>query len=271
MPDNSRTQFLRITAVQSPLVWGEKLQNLDYFTQALDGLTEKTDLVVLPEMFATGFITDRTEIAEPMHGRVMQWMQHAAARLECVVTGSIAIHVEGNYFNRLIWMRPDGSFETTDKRHLFRMGNEHQQFSPGSSQLVVNLKGWKIRPLVCYDLRFPVWSKNSFEDGEYGFDLMIYVANWPASRSFVWKTLLAARAIENQAYCIGVNRIGEDGKGIPHNGHSMVLDFKGRPLLCAPINKPSVDTVSLDYQELQSFRERFTVGLDWDKFSINGL
>ncbi|KAF0203387.1 MAG: carbon-nitrogen hydrolase family [Bacteroidetes bacterium] len=260
---------LRVSIIQAPLEWADKPKNLAYFTHELEVLNGTPDLIILPEMFATGFVMNPAEISEPMNGVIMQWMANNAAKYDCVIAGSIAIEEEGKYFNRLIWMKADGTFVTTDKRHLFRMGNEHQLFSAGDKPLVVELNGWRIRPLICYDLRFPVWSKNRIIDGKYEYDLMFYVANWPASRNYVWKTLLTARAIENQAYCVGVNRIGEDGKGIPHSGNSMVLDFKGRSLICGPANKPFSDTAVLDHQELSAFRERFAVGLDWDDFTIN--
>ncbi|HOI86423.1 MAG TPA: amidohydrolase [Lentimicrobium sp.] len=262
------TDSLRVTIVQAPLVWAGKVQNLEYFSRVLEAIGEEPDLVVLPEMFATGFLMDPETVAEPVNGSVIQWMADQAAQLGCVITGSVAIIEKGRFFNRLVWMRPDGSWSYTDKRHLFRMGNEHQYFQAGSNPLIEELKGWKIKPLICYDLRFPVWSKNRIIDGAYEYDLLIYVANWPASRSYVWKTLLTARAIENQAYCIGVNRIGDDGKGIPHNGSSMVLDFKGRLMLEAPVNEPFTGTATLDFSELEAFRERFAVGLDWDTFTI---
>jgi predicted amidohydrolase len=259
---------IKVTIVQAPLVWADKKANLAYFAKTLEPLVGGTDLVVLPEMFATGFVTDPTEVAETMNGIVMDWMTATASNLGCVITGSITIAEKGRYYNRLIWMRPDGSFETYDKRHLFRMGNEHQRFSAGKKQLIVDLKGWKIMPLVCYDLRFPVWSKNRYKDGSYEYDLVLYIANWPASRSSVWKWLLTARAIENLAYCVGVNRIGEDGRGLPHKGDSRVLDFKGRKIVKAATGVESVHTVTLDHKKLQDFRTRFAVGLDWDFFDI---
>ncbi|MBW6490743.1 MAG: amidohydrolase [Lentimicrobium sp.] len=260
---------LRISIIQAPLAWADKKTNLAYFSQELENLNATPDLIILPEMFSTAFVMDPAEIAEPMNGETMQWMAENATRYGSVITGSVAIEEDGAYYNRLIWMNPDGSFVSSDKRHLFRMGNEHLLFNSGKQPLLVELNGWKIRPLICYDLRFPVWSKNRMIKEKYEYDLLIYVANWPASRGYVWKSLLIARAIENQAFCIGVNRIGEDGKGIPHNGNSLVLDFKGRSLMCGPTNEPFTDTVVLDYANLASFRDRFAVGLDWDKFSIH--
>jgi omega-amidase len=263
------TEPLIVSIVQAPLVWADKKANLGHFTKELNKLKTSVDLIVLPEMFATGFVTDLTEVSEPMGGEVMKWMKVMAARLDCVITGSIAIDDNNSMLNRLIWMRADGSFEQYDKRHLFRMGNEHLKFTQGKESLIVELKGWKIKPLVCYDLRFPVWSKNRLIDDSYEYDLLIYVANWPASRCFAWQTLLAARAIENQAFCIGVNRIGDDGKGIPHRGGSVFLDFKGKLIHGCEDNKAEVATSTLDYNSLQHFRDQFKVALDWDKFNIS--
>lgn len=259
---------LTVSIVQAPLVWADKSANLDYFTKELAKISTHSDLTVLPEMFATGFVTELSEISEPMGGMVMQWMQSTAERMKCVITGSIAVKEGNQVLNRLIWMRPDGSFEKYDKRHLFRMGNEHLKFTQGTQPLIVELNSWKVKPLVCYDLRFPVWSKNRLVDDSYEYDLLIYVANWPASRCFAWQTLLAARAIENQAFCIGVNRIGEDGKGIPHRGGSVILDFKGKLLTGCEDNKPGIGTFKLDYEALDHFRNQFRVALDWDKFDI---
>lgn len=262
---------LRVSVMQAPLEWADKEKNLKYFSRELESFQEETDLLILPEMFATGFVTESQQIAEPMNGVVMQWMTAQAKKLSCVVTGSIAIIEDDKIYNRLVWMRPDGSYETTDKRHLFRMANEHHHYTAGDNPLIVELKGWKIRPLVCYDLRFPVWSKNRLIDGVHEYDLVYYVANWPTSRIYMWDKLLEARAIENQAYCIGVNRIGEDGRGFPHNGHSVVIDPKGHTILPTPENQPFVGTAVLNYDELAAYRKSFAVGLDWDQFSIEGL
>ena len=262
---------LRVSIVQAPLEWTDKEKNLGYFSRKMEPLAEQTDLIVLPEMFATGFVTESQQIAETMDGRVMEWMAEQAKKLSCVVTGSIAIIDDNKIYNRLVWMRPDGNYETTDKRHLFRMANEHHHYTAGNNPLIVELKGWKIRPLVCYDLRFPVWSKNRLIDGVHEYDLVFYVANWPGIRIHMWDKLLEARAIENQAYCIGVNRIGEDGRGFPHNGHSVVIDPKGQTILSAPEDQPFVGTAVLNYDELAAYRKSFAVGLDWDQFSIEGV
>lgn len=261
-------QDIKVTIVQAPLEWNDRKANLKYFADRIKKLKNTTDLVVLPEMFGTGFITDVSLIEETMDGQTFQWMKATAASIKAVIVGSIALKEKGKFYNRLIWMRPDGTFESYDKRHLFRMGDEHLKYTPGKKRFITELKGWKVMPLVCYDLRFPVWSKNRMINDDYEYDLLIYIANWPASRSYAWKTLLSARAIENQAYCVGVNRIGEDGKGIPHKGGSVILDFKGKLMACSKDNEPDEITETLNYSTLLEFRERFKVALDWDEFQL---
>lgn len=264
-------QPINVTIVQAPLEWADRDANLKYFTDQLAGLDQPSDLIVLPEMFATGFVTDHDNISETMDGVVMQWMSKTAKLLKCVITGSIAVSENEEFFNRLVWMRPDGTYEQYDKRHLFRMGNEHHKFSQGTKQLIVDLKGWKIRPMVCYDLRFPVWSKNRLMNDSYEYDMVIYVANWPASRAYIWQSLLQARAIENQAYCIGVNRIGDDGKGIPHLGGSVIIDYKGKVITGCSDNEAETLTYHFDYTALDHYREQFKVALDWDEFTIMNI
>lgn len=262
-------QDLRVSIIQAPLEWNDLKANLKYFADRIKKLKGSTDLIVLPEMFGTGFITDVALIHETMDGQTFKWMKATAMAVNAVVVGSIALKEDNNYFNRLIWMRPDGSHEQYDKRHLFRMGDEHLKYTAGKERLITEIKGWKVMPLVCYDLRFPVWSKNRLLNDEYEYDIAIYVANWPASRSYAWRTLLSARAIENQVFCIGVNRIGDDGKGIPHKGGSVILDFKGKLIKCCKDNEPEVITETLTYNGLADFRERFRVALDWDEFQFS--
>ena len=254
--------------MQASLAWKDKKQNLLKFGAWIEGLVEKPDLIVLPEMFSTGFVVEPFDIAEPMDGTAMQWLSSQAKASGCTITGSLAITENGKYYNRLIWMRPDGSFETYDKRHLFRMGNEHERFEQGNKQLIVDLNGWKIMPLVCYDLRFPVWSKNRLVNGNYAYDCLIYVANWPASRSLAFRSLLLARAIENQAYLAGVNRTGLDGNGVAHQGESVIIDFKGNYLVQCPQDQEHIATYTLSREGLEEQRRKFAVGLDWDQFNI---
>jgi omega-amidase len=261
---------LTVTLIQPYLAWEDKKHNLEKFEKMFQLLKHKQDLIILPEMFSTGFVVEPRSIAEPPDGKTIQWLREQSSMLECVITGSLVVVENGNFFNRLVWMNPDGTFLTYDKRHLFRLGDEHLQFSQGNTKLIVTLNGWKICPLVCYDLRFPVWSKNNYRDGIYDYDLLIYIANWPGRRSYAFRHLLIARAIENQSYVIGVNRVGMDGKGILHQGDSAVIDFKGKHLIEVPSGVEDMETITLDYENLREFRESFTVGLDWDEFEIIG-
>jgi predicted amidohydrolase len=204
------------------------------------------------------------EFAETIEGKTMQWLRYNARKWNALFTGSIIIAEGNSYYNRLIWMLPDGSFHYYDKRHLFRMGEEHMAFSAGSKKLLVNYKEWRFRPLICYDLRFPVWSRNRND-----YDMLIYIANWPESRREVWKSLLVARALENQCYVIGLNRIGTDGKGISYSGDSMLIDPRGIVISKTKAYTESVETVKISLKNLQDFREKFPAYLDADDFSIH--
>jgi predicted amidohydrolase len=259
---------LTMTLIQPDLVWEDKHSNLQKFDDFFQKIDRKTDLVVLPEMFNTGFIIDQRSLAEDMNGPTVAWMAKQSATLKSVITGSLVILENGNYFNRLVWMQPDGNFKTYDKRHLFHPGNEHEQFSQGKEKLVVDLFGWKICPLVCYDLRFPVWSKNTWKNGTYEYDILLYMANWPAARSYAYRQLLIARALENQCYVVAVNRVGIDGKGTNHQGDSTIIDFKGKHLLEIAPDEEGMETLTLSYDQLVDFRKGFTVGMDWDGFDI---
>ncbi len=213
-----------------------------------------------------------------MEGVTMNWMRNKAAEKKCVITGSFIALDNGRYFNRLVWMRPDGTCSTYDKRHLFRMGDENGQYNGGQKKLIVELNGWKICPLICYDLRFPVWSRNKLIPGgilqtenmqyQYEYDLLIYVANWPEIRSYPWKTLLPARAIENQCYTAGLNRVGIDGNGIYHSGNSAVINAKGEIISKINAHEEAAETITLNYDDLVSFRKLFPAILDADNFEI---
>jgi len=233
------------------------------FAEKLAAAAPKTDLIVLPEMFSTGFSMDAPALAEQPEGETLQWMREQAAAYDAVVTGSIIVQENGQYFNRLYWVRPDGSYAQYNKRHLFRMAQEHHTYTPGSERLTVELKGWKICPLVCYDLRFPVWSRNTGDR----YDLLLYVANWPKVRSLPWRTLLQARAIENVAYVVGVNRIGTDVNNHPYSGDSAIIHPKGHKLL-ETTEQESILTIELSKQELLDFRETFPAHLDADEFEL---
>lgn len=257
-------QDLNVTLLQAELIWQDPVANRTRFGKQLKSLAGKTDLVVLPEMFTTGFTMQPEQHAEPAHGPTLQWLREQATQVQAVITGSVAVTEAGQFHNRLYWVRPDGSYEFYDKRHLFRMGREHEHYAAGTRSIVVELQGWKICPLVCYDLRFPVWSRRR---NELDYDVLIYVANWPVVRRYPWQTLLKARAIENQSYCIGVNRFGADGLGYEHSGDSVVLDFMGQPLLAAP-EQAWQGSACLSYSALQKFREKFPAHLDADEFQL---
>ncbi len=256
---------LKITIIQSNIHWESKEANLLMFSQKINTITESTDLIVLPEMFTTCFSMSPKKFAEPVNGATVNWMRAKAKEKNCTITGSFICEENGKYYNRLIWMNADGTYSTYDKRHLFRMANEDSHYSSGKEKIIVELKGWKICPLICYDLRFPVWSRRK---PEADFDLLIFVANWPEVRSYPWKTLLLARAIENQCYVAGLNRIGNDGNEMLHSGDSSVINPKGLIISKIKPHEESIETVTLNYAELIEFRKAFPAVLDADDFEI---
>ncbi|MBS1636204.1 MAG: amidohydrolase [Bacteroidetes bacterium] len=256
---------LRVTIVQTTLAWQDVRANLEHFSQRLAAIQEPTDLIVLPEMFTTGFTMTPESSAEIHGGPGLQWMLGKAKEKQCVVTGSIAVKDGAQFYNRLYWAKPDGSYEYYDKRHLFRMAHEQEHYTAGTGKQVFEWKGWKICPLVCYDLRFPVWSRNSAANP---YDLLIYVANWPEVRSYPWKQLLIARAIENQAFVIGVNRIGADGNNIAHAGDSAVINPRGEHMSDLKPHEDAVKTIEIHKSYLDEFRKVFPVMLDADSFKI---
>jgi predicted amidohydrolase len=256
------TSHLRVTLVQADLAWQAPATNRRALAARFRGLAGHTDLVVLPEMFTTGFSMDAEGLAEDMHGPTVEWMREEAASLGCAIMGSLIVKDGERRYNRLVWARPDGSTVHYDKRHLFRMANEHAHYAAGDRRLVVDVKGWRVCPMICYDLRFPVWSRSL---GDY--DALVYVANWPQRRAPAWSTLLRARAIENQCYVVGVNRVGKDGNGVTYAGDSVAVDFVGRPLSSEGAGD-RVETVVLDLESLRSHRESFPVHLDADRFEI---
>jgi omega-amidase len=288
---------LTVTTIQPDLQWEDKAANLRRLEEKIDGIGVHTELVVLPEMFSTGFSMQPGPLAEPMDGPTVGWMRTIAARKKIILTGSLIIAEEGHYFNRLIWMLPNGQYGYYDKRHRFAYAGENEQYTAGSRRLIASVKGWKILLLVCYDLRFPVWSRQALaapEDEspqasptsaleparenprhpsapenarELEYDLIVYVANWPERRSLAWKTLLRARAIENQSYVVGVNRVGADGNGIMHNGDSMIIDPLGETLYHG-VEKEDVFTQTLHKDKLEDIRQRFPFWKDADHFHI---
>ncbi len=260
---------LRVTLVQTSVHWHSVEANLAMLEEKLWQIDGATDLVVLPEMFTTGFTNAAPALAEPMNSRTFRWMKQMAAQLQAVLVGSYIVREKDAYYNRLLWMEPDGRFVTYDKRHLFRRSDEHTVYSPGVEQLIVSWKGWNICPLICYDLRFPVWCRNQVtDDGTLAYDLLLCVANWPAVRSDVWMTLLRARAIENQSYAVGVNRVGTDGNGIDYDGNSVAMNAEG-DILERRVDEEVLFGVTLSYEELRKQRERFPVHLDADRFSLD--
>lgn len=254
---------LKITIFQAYLFWENVEKNLQNIGLRLSSLREKTDLIILPEMFNTGFTMNIEKCAEKMDGITMHWLFETSKKYDCVVAGTLIIEEEGNYFNRFVWMSPDGSFIHYDKRHLFGMAKEDEVFTAGKSRVILKLKGWKICPMVCYDLRFPVWSRNQ----EEGYDLLVYTASWPDTRSAHWRTLIPARAIENQAFVIGVNRVGYDGNEVYYSGGSMCISPLGDVVYYKPEDE-DLYTFTLTAKDLGTVREHFPFLKDADKFSI---
>ena len=255
---------MRVTLVQIPLDWADPAANRARIGQLLAPLAGATDLVVLPEAFTTGFDMQGGTGAERMGGATCDWLLAQAQRLDAAVLGSAFIRHEGGVSNRALWAAPDGTIAHYDKRHLFRMGGEHECYVAGREPLLVDWRGARIAPLVCYDLRFPVWSRRR---ERYDYDVLAYVANWPAARHYAWQQLLRARAIENQACVIGVNRVGADGHGVAHAGGSAALDALGRPLVELG-DAPALETVMLDLGALRELRQRFPAALDADAFTL---
>ena len=260
---------LNIAIIQANLLWEDKAANTERFGRLLEQVRPGTDLILLPETFTTGFPVDPKRFAESEYGPTMQWLQNQTKAKNAVICATFPLEQDGRYFNSLVWMRPDGSYNLYFKRHTFTMGGEDKLVERGEKQLIVELKGWRIKPMVCYDIRFPVWARNRYKDGQYEYDLAFYLANFPDSRMIVWNTLLLARAIENQAYWIGVNRVGEDAHGLHYSGESQVINARGEVISKAEPYQEAVLHCALDYDALQRFRAKFPLGPDWDGFEIS--
>ena len=268
---------LTITTIQSNLIWEDKAANLRMLEQKITGMEEKTEIVVLPEMYSTGFSMKPELLAETMNGETIEWMKRVSRENGIVLTGSVMIKEEENYFNRLVWMLPNGQFGYYDKRHLFAFAEEDKHYSAGNKRLIASVKGWKINLQVCYDLRFPVWArqkapsqpppKGEEPNHSHEYDVLIYVANWPERRSHAWKTLLCARAIENQCYVVGVNRVGTDGNNVYHSGNSLVIDPLGQ-VLYHMADEEDVNTITLQKEMLEDVRSKFPFWKDGDSFNI---
>ncbi len=264
---------LTISLIQTNLHWENKQANLALLSQKIESIQEKTEVIILPEMFSTGFSMHPEMLAEKMDGQTMQWMKTIAADKKIILTGSLIIEENEKYFNRLIWMLPNGEYGYYDKRHLFAYANEHMHFTAGSKRLIAQVKGWKINLMVCYDLRFPVWARQSpspnLSPGVKGleYDVLIFVANWPEKRNHAWETLLQARAIENQCFVIGVNRVGEDGNKICYTGNSMIVDPLGE-IRYQKENEEDIFTYTLQKEKLNEVRDKFPFWKDADEFNL---
>lgn len=254
---------IRIALFQLDLVWESPALNLAKVDQFLDRLPKSTDIVFLPEMFTTGFTMNVSEYGETVEGETIRWMRKRSRDIKVALCGSLIMKEAGRHFNRLVFVEPSGEIHFYNKRHLFTMGDEGKFFSKGTERIIVQYKGWRICPLICYDLRFPVWSRNRNE-----YDLLVYVANWPQSREEVWNTLLKARALENQAYVAGVNRVGSDGQMISYSGNSQIVSPKGLCLAETPPNEEGIIAAELSWSELVKFRFIFPVLDDADTFYL---
>ena len=259
---------LHISLIQSALVWEDKEANLELFAEKIRSIEQPTEIIVLPEMFNTGFSMQPEKFAETMEGPTIDWMRRLSAEKRAILTGSLIIEEAGKYYNRLIWMLPNGSLGYYDKRHLFAFAGEDQHYHPGNKRLIASVKGWKINLQICYDLRFPVWARQQLNDDvEKEYDVLLYVANWPEKRNHAWKTLLTARAIENQCFTIGVNRVGLDGHNIAHSGDSMVVGPLGEILYhCA--YEEDIFHITLQKEEVNNTRAHFPFWKDGDAFTV---
>lgn len=274
-------ETLTITIVQADVKWEDKTANLQMFEELILNCKDKMEVVFLPEMFSTGFVMNPEHLAEKMDGSSVEWMRKTSAKKKIILAGSLIIEEGGKYFNRLIWMLPNGSFGFYDKRHLFAYAGEDASYNSGNKRLIASVKGWKLNLQICYDLRFPVWARQSvpvdaLPDGQLvkmeeniapEYDVLVYVANWPEKRAHAWKTLLQARAIENQSYVIGTNRVGKDGMDLNYNGDSMVVDPMGE-IIKTVSGKAEVFTCVLNYSELTHVRNKLPFLKDADPFII---
>jgi omega-amidase len=260
---------IKVALVQSTLHWEDPAANREMLEQKILAISDPAEIIVLPEVFTTGFTMEPADCAEPHEGETFQWMKRMAAEKNAVITGSIATSENGKFYNRLIWMQPDGNYHKYDKKHLFTFAGENHNYTPGSERVIVEYKGWKILLLICYDLRFPVWIKNNFsKESGFDYDAILCVANWPATRSHPWRVLLMARAIENQAFVIGVNRVGTDGNQIDYSGDSALISPMGENFSNIMPFSDTVETIPMPRCQLDDFRKRFGVAHDWDRFEI---
>lgn len=256
-------ETLSITIIQSHLHWENAIANRMHFSERMATISEKTDLIILPEMFTTGFSMNAKTLSEATEGDTLQWMLLEAKKHQTAITGSVIISENNTYYNRLFFVFPNGTYEKYDKRHTFTLAKEHETYTAGTDRLVVTYKGWKICPLICYDLRFPVWARNT-----EAYDVLLYVANWPKKRIAAWDVLLKARAIENMAYCVGVNRVGLDGGGHEYNGHSAVYDVLGTQISTLDFETVFMETIQLQKSHIENHRKHLQFLNDRDLFSL---
>ena len=254
---------LKIALIQSDLVWENPKENLDNFTKRINTISEDLDVIVLPEMFTTGFTMNASKVAEPMDGETVLWMKKMAKKNNAAIVGSVVISEEKNYYNRLLFVEPSGNISKYDKRHTFTLVGENKTYTSGTEKVIINYKGWKISPLICYDLRFPVWARYTAN-----YDVLLYVANWPKPRISAWDALLKARAIENMSYCIGVNRVGIDGVKSEYSGHSACYDVLGDLQTSFKPNREDTEVVTLEKRHIEAYRNKLKFLDDRDLFSI---
>jgi len=254
---------LKVALVQSDLVWESPEQNRHNFGTKITSISQPVDIIILPEMFTTGFTMNANQVAESMTGETISWMKALSKEKDAAITGSLIIKEDNNYFNRLLFVHPNGDIDCYDKRHTFTLAGEHKVFKSGQHNVMINFKGWKIKPLICYDLRFPVWARNT-ED----YDLIFYVANWPKVRVSAWDVLLQARAIENMSYCIGINRVGLDANNYEYSGHSGAFDVLGKRIDSIPYDIEAIEIVTLDKTHIETYRNKLGFLNDKDDFNL---
>lgn len=257
------SEQLHITLIQPNIVWENKVANLLQYEEMIAGLSATKHIVALPEMFSTGFSMAPERLAEPMSGDTVTWMANMAVKYRCILTGSLIIEEEGRYYNRMLWVQPDGRIGFYDKRHLFAYADEDKHYNKGETRLITQVNGWRINLMVCYDLRFPVWARNQGDE----YDVLLYVANWPEVRSLAWKTLLQARAIENMCYVVGVNRVGQDGKGYNYSGDSSVFGPLGEKIW-QQSNEVACHTITLEKDLVSNTRSKLPFLNDADRFML---
>ncbi len=255
---------LKVALIQTDLIWENSEKNRENFSKKFQNLSEDVDLVILPEMFTSGFTMNAKAVAETMKGGTVTWMQQMALKYNTAIVGSIVVTEDNKFYNRLLFVTPNGTLQYYDKRHTFTLAGEDKVYSTGIKKLIIDYKGWKICPLICYDLRFPVWSRNT-----EGYDVLLYVANWPKPRIAAWDALLKARAIENMSYCIGVNRVGVDGLDIEYSGNSAVYDLFGNEISNIEPNKEQIEIITLQKEHITRYRDKLKFLDDLDDFTVS--